>query len=243
MTITRNLRSSRRRRAADQRGMTMIELLMAASISVIIGVMILLSWFALSRSYANTVKREKASDTARFALARMEREVRDVEQPDASSSEVAVVRARPYYIELYTTFNKAGNQFANIKPRLVMYRLYSNGELWRFQDTDTPTDGIQGVNETIDSGFLLSERTAGEGAQRMAANVVNETTPSGSSTPVFTYIYYNGDGTLAHQSDVRGTTNRAKIRAVEMNLLLDLNPGRSPVYSHLRTTAQLRNTR
>ena len=229
--------------------MTLIELLVAMSISLVISAMILLSWFALSRSYATTTKREMASDTTRLALARMEREIRDVEQPPATVSEVAVVRARPFYIEIYTTFNKAGNQFANVLPRLVMYRLYSDGELWRFQDLDNdPADPgyghIEGVNDTAESGFSLAEQTAGEGAQRLAADVVNASNPSTTNpTPLFTYIYYNDDGTLAHESDVRGTTSRAKIRAVELNLLLDMNPGRSPVYTHLRTTAQLRNTR
>lgn len=239
-------------RAKDQRGMTLIELLAAMSVSLVLTAMILTSWFALSRSYATTAKREKTSDAARLALARMEREIRDVEQPPASVSEVAVVRARPFFMEMYTTFNKAGNQFATVTPRLVMYRLYSVpqpdgselGELWRFQDMDSPTDGIQGVNDTAEANFNLDERTNGEGAQLMASNVVNERTPSPSSpTPIFTYTFYNPDGTLAHESDVRGTNNRALIRAVEINLLLDMNPGKSPVYTHLRTTAQLRNTR
>jgi prepilin-type N-terminal cleavage/methylation domain-containing protein len=247
MSITHGFRDRAARRVADQRGMTLVELLVAMSISLVITTMILVSWFALSGSYANTARRAKTSDVARFAMARMEREVRDVEQPPASVSEVAVVRARPYFVELYTTFNKAGNQFATVLPRRVMYRLYSNGELWRFQDTDAsgaPGYGtIEGVNDTIDSGFDLSERTTGEGGQLMASNVVNETTPAGSPTPVFTYIYFNPDGTLAYTSDLRGTTNRALIRAVEINLLLDMNPGKSPVYTHLRTTAQLRNTR
>ena len=43
--------------------MTLIELLVAMSISLVISAMILLSWFALSRSYATTTKREMASDT------------------------------------------------------------------------------------------------------------------------------------------------------------------------------------
>jgi prepilin-type N-terminal cleavage/methylation domain-containing protein len=234
-------------RPGAQRGMTLIELLVAMSISLVITAMILLSWFALSGSYANTVRREEASDSARFALARMEREIRDAEQPPSTSSEVAVVRARPYYIELYTTFNEPGNQFADVKPRLVMYRLYSNGELWRFQDADN-SGSIKNVNDTAESWpsitFSLAERTSGEGAQLMASNVVNATTPSATSpTALFTYISYNADGTLARQNDVRGTDNRAQILAVEINLLLDLNPGKSPVYTHLRTTAQLRNTR
>jgi hypothetical protein len=104
------------------------------------------------------------------------------------------------------------------------------------------------VNDTAESWpsitFSLAERTSGEGAQLMASNVVNATTPSATSpTALFTYISYNADGTLAPQNDVRGTDNRAQIVAVEINLLLDLNPGKSPVYTHLRTTAQLRNTR
>lgn len=231
-------------RARGQQGMTMIELLIAMSISLVITAMILVSWFALSKSYASTTKREKANDITRLALSRLVREIRDVEQPPASSSEVAIVRARPFYVEVYTTFNKSGNQFASVAPRLVLYRLYSNGELWRFQDLNSPANGIQGLDDTAESGFSLSERTTGEGAQLMASFVANASTPSTASpTPLFTYIYYNSDGTLAHDHDVRGTADRARIRAVEINLLLDLNPGKSPVYTHLRTTAQLRNTR
>ena len=80
--------------AGDQRGMTMIELLMAASISVILGGMIIATWWALTNSYASTVKRGKAIDSSRLAVARMEREIRDAEQPPASVAEVAVTRAR-----------------------------------------------------------------------------------------------------------------------------------------------------
>lgn len=245
-------------RARDQRGMTMIELLMAASISVVITAMILVSWFALSRSYATTVKREKVSDSARFAVARMEREIRDAEQPPATVSECAIVRARPFYVELYTTFNKAGNQFANVTPRLVMYRLYwvdepsgtlPHGQLWRFQDLNNNAR-IDGVDESAEgfSSFDLDERFDGEGGQLLVDNVVNQSTPSATSpTPTFNYIYYIGSGEHAGDldsvDDLRGTANRLQIRAVEINLLLDMNPGRSPVYTHLRTTAQLRNTR
>lgn len=257
------LRRGAARRAQDQRGMTMIELLMAASISVIITAMILVSWFALSRSYASTVKRAKVTDSARFALARMEREIRDAEQPPATVSECAIVRARPYYIELYTTFNKAGNQFANVTPRLVMYRLYwvdepsgvvPHGQIWRFYDRNN-NGTISGIDESAESDFDLNERSTGEGAQILVDNVVNGITPSTPlppgtplpSTPVFTYIYYVSSGAQAgditQSYDLRGTANRIQIRAVEINLLLDMNPGRSPVYTHLRTTAQLRNTR
>lgn len=224
--------------------MTLVELLVAMTITVVITGLIIMSWMALSRSYANTVKRGEASDFARLAIDRMEREIRDAEQPPAVS-EVAILRARPFSIVAYTTFNKSGNDISSTPPRLVMYRLYSNGELWRFQDADGVND-IFGVDINRDSDFLPPNPPA-EGAQLMAANLVNMSTPSTSpaspTTPLFTYIYYNPDGTLARMTSVDGTQNRALIRAVEINLLIDMNPGRSPVYTHLRTTAQLRNTR
>lgn len=229
----------------DQCGMTLVELLLAMTISVVIGGMIIMGWVAVSGSYANTVKRGEAGDVARFAIDRMVREIRDVEQPPADVSEVAIMRARPFSLVAYTTFNEAGSDSSTTPApaRLVMYRLYSNGELWRYHDANG-LGGIGGVDMELEPGFPFGERTTGEGAQLIASNLVNLSTPSTTSpTQLFTYIYYNANGTLARAGSVVGTEKRALIRAVEINMLIDLNPGRSPVYTHLRTTAQLRNTR
>ena len=232
--------------ARGQRGMTLVELLVAMTITVVISGLIILSWVALSRSYANTVTRGKAGDFARLAIDRMEREIRDVEQPPTvigEVSEVAILRARPFSVVAYTTFNKAGNDLSSTPPRLVMYRLYSNGQLWRFHDANAP-GGIGNVGIDLVPASPNGEITAGEGAQLLASNVVNLSTPSTTSpTPLFTYIYYNANGTLARNSTIVGTENRGLIKAVEINMLIDLNPGKSPAYVHLRTTAQLRNTR
>jgi prepilin-type N-terminal cleavage/methylation domain-containing protein len=247
MAASANEPVQRTGRRQGQRGVTLIELLAAMTIAVVISTMIILSWITLTGSYANTTKRGKASDWARITTARMVREIRDVEQPPPAIAEVGIVRARPYYIVLFTTFNKEGNASASTPPRLVMYRLYSNGELWRFHDADS-NGSIAGVDITLESwptiSFPLGERVAGEGAQLMVANLVNTANPSASSpTAVFSYSSYGGDGTFDVALDVRGTTERSQIRAVELNLLLDMNPGKSPVYTHLRSTAQLRNTR
>jgi len=177
----------------------------------------------------------------------MVREIRDVEQPPPAIAEGGIVRARPYYVVLFTTFNEAGNTSAALPPRLVMYRLYSNGELWRFHDADG-SGSIAGVDITLESWptitFPLDERTTGEGGQLMVENVVNGSNPSPDApTALFTYASYDDDGTFDTAIDVRGTSERAQIRAAEINLLLDMNPGKSPVYAHLRATAQLRNTR
>ncbi len=251
MSLWRQQHPGGRRDRRGAEGLTLVELLVAMTISVVIGAMVLVTWFALSDSYANTVRRGKAGDWARFALARMEREIRDLEQPplEVTSTEVGIVRARPYYIVLYTTFNKPGNTTATTRPRLVMYRLYSNGELWRFHDADG-NGSIAGVNITQESWpqptFALTERQTGEGGQLVAADLVNHRVASGEpgwsqATPMFTYLSYASDGTLSRAHDVRGTGNRVSIRAVEIDLLVDLNPGRSPIHAHLRTTAQIRN--
>ena len=86
MTILHHEMSRRARRASGQRGMTLVELLVAMSISLVISAMIILSWVALSGSYANTVRRGKTSDFARQAMDRMEREVRDAELPPENVS-------------------------------------------------------------------------------------------------------------------------------------------------------------
>lgn len=230
-----------------QEGTTLVELLVGMLIAAILSTLILGTWWALTQSYANTVRRGEATDFARLGLSRLEREIRDAQNPPPDVADVAVVRARPWYIVLYTTFNEAGNQSGSVAPRLVMYRLYSNGELWRFQDVNG--DGvISGVDIGVDSWpgvtFNLAERTSGERAQLLASNLVNASVPSTANpTPLFTYLSYNPDGSLARASDVRGTNSRAQIKGVEINVLVDLNPGKSPVYTHLRTTAQIRNTR
>ena len=236
------------RRPSQQRGVTLIELLASISIASVLAVMMLGTWFALSDSYSFTVHSDKARDKARLGMSRMAREIRDAENSrDVSVSEPAVVRARPYFIVIYTTFNKDGNENAGMKPRRVMYRLYSDGELWRFQDLNN-SNTISGVNDVAESWpgitFSLSEQLTGEGAQLVTQDVVNMRVPSTSApTPLFEYIYFNDDGTTTTENDVRGINNRLKIKSVEINLLVDTNPDKSPVYTNLQTTAQLRNQR
>ena len=73
-------------------------------------------------------------------------------------------------------------------------------------------------------------------------DVVNDKVPStGSPTPLFRYSYYRDDGVLVQDTTVLGAANRRKVVSVQFNLLVDLNPARSPIYTEFQTTAQLRN--
>jgi prepilin-type N-terminal cleavage/methylation domain-containing protein len=229
-----------------QQGLTLIEILVAMSIAGVLTVMMLGTWFALSDSYSFTVHSDKARDKARQGISRMTREIRDAEnRPDVT--EVAVVRARPWFIVIYTTFNTTGNESISTRPHLVMFRLYSDGELWRFEDANE-SGSISGV-ETMSEPwpaltFNLSEQLNGEGGTMLVDDVVNMRVPSTSSpTPLFRYTYFNEDGSTTTENMILGTNNRYKVKSVEINLLVDTNPDKSPVYTNLQTTAQLRNQR
>ncbi len=226
-----------------QSGMSMIELLIAIGIMSVITVMILVSWLALSRSYSYSATSSKARDHAREAMARMEREIRDAQgHPD--TAEFALIRAQARTIVVSTTFNIAGNDDPNVEPRLVMFRLYPNRELWRFHDSDG--DGvIAGVDSDVGGWpanvHQLSEQASGEGARMLLAHAVNDIVPSASSpTTLFRYTYYDTDGTLVQTNTVSGA-DRGRVVSVQINLMVDLNPARSPIYAEFQTTAQLRN--
>ena len=234
------------RSTRSQSGMTLVELLIAMTIMSVITAMILVSWFALSRSYAYTVSSSEARDNARQAIARLQREIRDA-QSVSTTTEAALLRARVRTIVISTTFNMAGNSDPTATPHLVMYRLYPDGQLWRFYDQDD--DGmIDGVDTSPDgwpaNPYDKSERASAEGAQLVVKNVVNDKVPSASNpTPLFQYSYYLPDGTLTQDTSVIGVTNRRKVVSVQINLLVDLNPAHSPIYTEFQTTAQLRNQR
>jgi prepilin-type N-terminal cleavage/methylation domain-containing protein len=244
-------RDPRAARRDGERGMTLIELLAAMAIAGVLSALMLVSWFSLSDSYSFSVHSNKARDKARLAASRLSREIRDAEN-SPEVAEVSIVRARPWSILIYTTFNRDGNADPAMRPRLVMFRLYPDGELWRFQDLDLPGQAghgqIAGVDIDVEPwpgvGYDVAEQVNGEGGQLLIESVVNARVPNTANpTPVFRYAYYATDGSTTITHTINGTNERFKIKSVEINLLVDTNPERSPVYTNLKTTVQLRNQR
>jgi hypothetical protein len=244
-------------------GVSLVELLVAMSVMTVISTMILLGWFSLSRSYGFTVHSADARDSGRQAMQRLQREVRDAERPPqgylgtstSDAPDAIVYRARAYWIALSTTFNNAGNSTAGwasptpspSRPHLVVYRLYSDEELWRFEDLDndgridTTAGHYLDMMSELPSAFSLSEQENGEGATLVLADVVNFSDPA-NRVPVFDYNYYDSAGVLRSAHALYGA-DRLAIIAVQLRLLVDLNPTRAPVHADLRGTAQLRNAR
>jgi prepilin-type N-terminal cleavage/methylation domain-containing protein len=233
------------RRHAGESGLTLIELLVGLVIMAVVSTMLVTIYFGLGDSFSYSTKSTDAREKARQAIARVAREIRDSQSP-TSSTEASVVRARERWILITTTFNKAGNNDPNMAPRLVMYRLYQNGKLYRFEDS-SGNGTIANVNidpSPLDAtSFNLAEQQNGEGARLIASNVVNyhDTTPT--QKPLFVYSYVDDYGVMRTDSYVYGTDNRARILTAQVHLLVDLNPGHSPVYTDLQTSAQLRNQR
>jgi prepilin-type N-terminal cleavage/methylation domain-containing protein len=260
-----------RRRARSERGITLIELLTAIVIAGIISAMLFTSYFALNNSYSYSVNSNRARDLGRQTMSRMEREIRDAETVTGIvypawagitiSNEPVLIRTRPYTIVYTTTFNETGNADPTKKPHLVMYRLYydrttDKAELWRFEDLPDAAGNYQGAingvamysgdEPTINGrpNFNAAEKTTGEGCSLVLQHVANTVTEVSPPVPVFTYGgYFDSDGVMDWSNDVRGATERVKIIAVQIHLLVDLNPRHSPVYIDLMSTAQLRNQR
>lgn len=254
-------------RTRQQEGLTLIELLVTMVVGGIVSTMILTSWFALSGSYVYAVNSSLARDSAREGLSRMQREIRDAQLPPcgfptANTAEAAIYRARPYWIAFFTTFNEAGNSSAtwtaqgtgyaavSTKPHLVVYRVYADGRLIRFEDLNgngmiDMSGGTFDMSpyQDIPSGFNEAEEALGEGASVLTPNVSNCTAVPGSPVPLFVYNSYDVNGHLQSNETVLGTANRSAIIAVQIHTLADLNPHRSPVYADLMSTAQLRNQR
>lgn len=255
-------------RRGGQAGLTLVELLVVMAILAVVGTMIIMGWWAATQSMAYTSDSAQARDDARFAIDRMTREIRDSQVPSStyitnagfSSTTPAIVRARPMMIAVFTSFNVPGSMPV-VSPRLAIYCVYPDGDLWRYADLDG--NGINGASgsttqwatslSSLTNAIAAGGATANtfeasasswEGADKLASDVVNWQIPSTSSpTDVFEYVSYDDTGNQQLQDTVLGDQNRSNIVSVQLTVLADLNPSHSPVYMNLQTTAQLRNAR
>ena len=99
------------------------------------------------------------------------------------------------------------------------------------------------MNPGTDGQLDAAEKTTGEGASLLVRNVVNYDPTTSPQPPLFVYTFHDSAGQLVTSSYVYYTANRVRILSVQIHALVDLNPGHSPVYADLQTSAQLRNQR
>jgi prepilin-type N-terminal cleavage/methylation domain-containing protein len=211
-----------------QRGLTLVELLVAMAIMGILTTMVIGGWLTLTGAYSFTSRSNKQRDFATQAMSRMGREIRDAQSVPGGTT-TAFVRAYPWEIRFYSTFNMAGASEPTSTPRLTRFILKETdagsnvGALYR----EFP--GPDGLFDTADDVSSL-----------LVDNVVNLRT----GDDLFRYTAVDADTGDLYLSD--GTTTlvpAGRVQTVQMLLQVDLNPGRSPNYMDIATTVEPRNVR
>ena len=217
-----------RNRCSSQRGITLVELLIGVIIMGVISTMLLLTWFALSSSWAQSTRSAENRDAARHAVARMALDIRDVQAPTP-----VMITAHPsmatwsafrlttaHKIRVLTQFNVAGNRAFASNPHLVEYSVEGT-DLYRTVD-----DGNWSIGPE-DPRTLL------------ASNVVNVS----NSRPLFEYTYADASGGVVNTASSIALAESVRIYTVTIHLQIDVNPGHSPKTIDLETTVQPRNLR
>ena len=216
-----------------QAGLTLIELLVAISIASVLSTMIIGTWITLTQSYSRTSTTAHQIEIAREGLSRMSREVRDAQSPMAGQAggwgtgRNAILLANWKEIQYFTTFNVAGNNDPAAAPKLIRYQLVYDAAL----KSDTL---VRTSSSDLAFGDADDERT-----------IVTHGVNTVRSVPVFRYTYTTDSGALLTTGWMQSVPIALlrNIVAVQIDLLVDLNPGRSPEYSELKITCQPRNLR
>ena len=212
------------RRRAHQKGMTLVELLVAMTVTVLLSTLIIGSWITLTNAYSFNARSSKQRDVANLAIARMAREIRDAQKPAPTVN--AFAQAYQYEVRFYSTFNEAGADNPSQPPRLTRFVLVDGG------------NGIGTIyrDEAVDSVF-------GNGDD-VRTTLVKDVVNRRQSTDLFTYSAISDTtGTMYQSLGVTTLVPPAKIQTVRIVLFVDLNPGRSPSYMDISTTVEPRNMR
>jgi type II secretory pathway pseudopilin PulG len=219
--------------SGGESGITLVELLVSMSILALVTTLILVSWFSLQTSFASTSRASQSREFARDAVARMTLEIRDAQ---AIGSGSAIATAERFKIVFYSTFNQAGNENAWSAPRQTAFVYLA--------DPDAKSGKIYRVVDGNNSGSVADELTGLPASGHVVVdNVVNCSEPDTlTKTSLFRYSYYDS-ATGVFRTEDNVSTSTAAIREVHIRVLVDLNPGKSPVYMDLKTTAQPRNMR
>ncbi len=212
----------RYRRSCEPCGVTLVELLVVIGIMAVVSAMTIGIWLALQSSYAYSTRADHSRETARDAMSRMVREIRDAQ--GSGSGAPAILVAQPYEIRITTAFNDPG---PTGEGRILLVRYwYDADDQVIYRQRDTSLDGSLGAGDRID---------------KVATHIVNGTTPSASEpTGLFDYTFVDSSGAQQTAGTVYDT---ASVQAVHIRIIADLDPGRSPNYIDLNSTVQPRNQR
>jgi|GEM_PF-1299652 len=234
------------RRVLEERGLTLIELLVAMTISMIVmgSVVAVLTVFLNDNRYDQY--RDSATSHAQIMIDRISRDLRNAASPTVPSPGL-LVDAGPYDVGFQAVNPSAGTPSSSNPANQiwVRYCLDSRNTLWRQSTTTSaststfpdPLTTFTGTPSTFDgnrvdaagcpstSSTWITTASGGPCCIELT-DAVNEI--GGDNRPLFTY-------------GPAGYSGNSQIRSVEIDLYVDQNPGHRPGPTEITSGVYLRN--
>lgn len=233
-----------------QEGITLIELLVSMTILAVITTMIIAVWLSMQNSFAYSVDASHQREAARDAMAHMTVAIRDAQgasftYPTGEVVAPAISVAEGSKIVFNTSYQRSGNASVSagtggnniaVVQACIIYvpsaSSPSDGKIYYVVDKD-----INGLTDELAS-------TTPEGKILVEHVVNNVRPPTTYPTSVFTYTYFSDDGTMEQATSMSAAgVSPSRTYSVQIHVLVDLKPGKAPVYMDLQSTAQPRNLR
>jgi type II secretory pathway pseudopilin PulG len=220
------------RRFGDQNGLTLVELLVGMIITLIVFStgLTLLDVFQRQGQYDQL--RNEVQDSARTTIDRLSLQLRNV-AAESPTSAGALERAGPSDLVFQTvnptTTYGGANASNQLRVRYCLNTSNPSNETLYMQTQTWTTATFPSL--PADGGVCPGPTSSGWNNQQPAQIVVTNVTNniSGQSRPVFTY------------SPI-GSTSASQVNSVEVDLFLNVNPGKEPGETEMKSGIFLRNS-
>lgn len=236
-------------RLRDESGFSLIELAVAAAISLIIFSAALTAFSVMQRQRVNADRLLDSEQQARQGVDRLARQLRNLASPGASISAVSstkpnsIDRNLPYDL-VFKDIDQGGTVLATnpANVRRVRYCLQTSGAIATSGRTASSSHGaliVQLQRTSASMGALPASPpadtacpAAGWDSSQLVADYV---TNAAAAQPVFRYSSADGE--------ITGTdaVSRPHITRIEASLLIDPDPLQAPTAARLTTSVVLRN--
>jgi type II secretory pathway component PulJ len=217
------------RRLRDERGVTLVELMIACVLSLLVIGASLAVFDSLQGSHKRTQEHNDAQDVTRQQTDRLARELRNLASPSELTSDLS---AQPQAVDVAGDYDFVFRVVNDVRPagslnvanvKRVRYCLNSTtpaqGVIWRQTQswTTAATPALPSTAACPGTGWDAAANT------QYIADVANRI--NGQDRPVFTY----------------NSTDVLRISKVRTSLYVDPTPGKPPVETRLSTGVYLRN--
>jgi type II secretory pathway component PulJ len=219
------------RRAREQAGTTLIELLVSMALAMIVLGATLTVFEVFQRQNRTDILRNEAQDTARSAIDRLAREIRNVAAPKGEVELPGALEQAEEYSLVFQTIDAQPKPEGSLNASNAMRVRYclsntvpTNEKLWRQVKRWTTVKAPEAPAPTSE----CPDNVAGhwDSSAQLAFNISNR--DSAQKRPAFVY-------------GPSGWKSIAEIVTVEPNLYINVNPGNRPGETQLTSAISLRN--